>query len=134
MERLSLSASSATKTTTTDAGHRSHLGRDADCGRPNRAVVLRRRYQSLTPGVFVLLRQIVSMNEEKEQVYRAYVKGEASEAVVRDVFGDDFEEFEKRRELVSLMEETPNKEPSDDLFKTPNMNEYIEENQTADEL
>jgi len=74
------------------------------------------------------------MNEEKEQVYRAYVKGEASEAVVRDVFGDDFEEFEKRRELVSLMEETPNKEPSDDLFKTPNMNEYIEENQTADEL
>jgi len=71
---------------------------------------------------------------EKEQVYRAYVRGEASVDEVREVFGDDFEEFTERRELVEVMEETPNIEPSDDLFKTPNMSEYLSENQTADDL
>jgi len=53
---------------------------------------------------------------EKKEVYRAYVRGEASEAEVSEVFGDNFDEFQERRELVDVMEETPNIEPSDDLF------------------
>jgi len=71
---------------------------------------------------------------EKKEVYKAYIRGEASEVEVQDVFGDDFEEVEKRRELVEMMEETPNIEPSDSLFETPDMSEYLSENQTADEL
>jgi len=54
---------------------------------------------------------------ERKEVYEDYLRGEASESEVRDVFGADFEEFEERRELVDLMDETPNKSPSDDLFE-----------------
>jgi len=71
---------------------------------------------------------------EKKEVYKAYVMGDASEFEVREVFGADFNEFEERRELVDLMSDTPNKSPSDDLFETPAMGEFLRENQTADEL
>jgi len=71
---------------------------------------------------------------DKKEVYEDYLRGEASEPEVREVFGADFEEFEERRELVEIMEDTPNKEPSEDLFDTPAIDEFLEENQTADEL
>jgi len=54
---------------------------------------------------------------ERKEVYEDYLRGEASESEVREVFGADFEEFMARRELVDVMEGTPNKSPSDDLFE-----------------
>jgi len=71
---------------------------------------------------------------DKREVYEDYLRGDASESEVREVFGAGFEEFIARRELVDVMEGTPNKSPSDDLFETPAMDEFIEKNQTADEL
>jgi len=53
---------------------------------------------------------------KKNDVYRDYVRGEASESDVHEVFGGDFDEFVERRKWVDLMRETPNKPPSDGLL------------------
>lgn len=53
---------------------------------------------------------------EKVRVYRAYQNGEASEEDVREVFGDDIEEFEKFNGLMEVVRDTTTNEPSDDLF------------------
>jgi len=54
---------------------------------------------------------------ERKEVYKDYLQGEASEDEVREVFGDEFEEIDERRKLVTMMKKTPNREPSDDLFE-----------------
>lgn len=53
---------------------------------------------------------------EKVRVYRAYQNGEATEEDVREVFGDDFEEFEEFDDLMAVVRDTTTNDPSDDLF------------------
>lgn len=50
------------------------------------------------------------------RVYRAYRNGEATEEDVREVFGDDFPEFEEFHDLMEVVSNTTTNEPSDDLF------------------
>lgn len=53
---------------------------------------------------------------EKVRVYRAYQNGEATEEDVREVFGDDFRDFEEFHDLMEVVSNTTTNEPSDDLF------------------
>lgn len=53
---------------------------------------------------------------EKVRVYRAYQRDEATLEEVREVFGDDFEEFESFDSLMDVVRNTTTNEPSDDLF------------------
>ena len=53
---------------------------------------------------------------EKVRVYRAYRNGEATEEDVREVFGDDFTEFEEFHDLMKVVSNTTTNDPSDDLF------------------
>lgn len=53
---------------------------------------------------------------EKVSVYRAYKNGDATEEDVREVFGDDFTEFEEFNDLMRVVSNTTTNEPSDDLF------------------
>lgn len=55
-------------------------------------------------------------DDEKARVYRAFQQGEATLEDVREVFGDDFEEFEAFADLMDVVEETTTNEASDDLF------------------
>ncbi|QLG63322.1 hypothetical protein [Halorarum salinum] len=55
-------------------------------------------------------------NEEaKERVYRQYCLGEATEEDVEEVFGEDFDEFLRRREFKDSLQRTPTNEATDAL-------------------
>lgn len=54
--------------------------------------------------------------EEKARVYRKYQHGEATMDDVREVFGDDIDEFEDFDSLMDVVRESTTNEASDDLF------------------
>jgi hypothetical protein len=55
-------------------------------------------------------------HSDKARVYRVYRADEAYLEDVRDVFGEDIQEFEDFDALMALVDATPTNEPSDDLF------------------
>lgn len=58
-----------------------------------------------------------SSRSEKARVFRAYHNGEASEEEVREVFGDDFEQFTEFSDFMAVVEESTTNEATDDLFQ-----------------
>jgi hypothetical protein len=54
---------------------------------------------------------------ERVRVYRAYRRGEASKEDVREVFGEEIDEFESFNDLMQVVAETPTNEPDADLFR-----------------
>jgi hypothetical protein len=52
----------------------------------------------------------------KSRVYRAYRRGEITRGEAIDKFGDDADEFESFDSLMDVVDSTPTREPSDDLF------------------
>ncbi|WP_115862417.1 hypothetical protein [Halorussus litoreus] len=54
--------------------------------------------------------------EEKARIYRKYQQGDATMDDVREVFGDDIDEFEEFDALMDVVSESATNEPSDDLF------------------
>jgi hypothetical protein len=50
----------------------------------------------------------------REEIYRRYCRGDATKSEVETVFGEEFEEFQKRREFISLVKETPTNDLSGD--------------------
>ena len=61
-------------------------------------------------------RFLTNDDDEKERVYRRFLQGDATEEDVREVFGDDFDEFVERREFVAAIKETPTNSASEDLI------------------
>lgn len=55
--------------------------------------------------------------EEKARVYHEYRQGEATADDVREVFGDDVEEFENFEEMMQVVRDSTTNEASDDLFQ-----------------
>lgn len=53
---------------------------------------------------------------EKSKVVRAYRRGDATRADVRDVFGGDIGEFEDFEALMDLVDSTPTNNATGDLF------------------
>jgi len=53
---------------------------------------------------------------EKSRVFREYRNGDATRADVQEVFGDDFDEFERFDRLMDLVAATPTNTPSPELF------------------
>jgi|AntDeeMinimDraft_4_1070355.scaffolds.fasta_scaffold04082_2 hypothetical protein len=52
----------------------------------------------------------------QEEIYRRYCRGDATKSEVEAVFGEEFEEFQERREFISLVNETPTNDLPGDLI------------------
>lgn len=71
-------------------------------------------------------------DSEKAEVYRRWRGGEVSDEEAKEFFGSDFELVQQLAKNDAIVERTP--DPDDDGIDTPDMEEFLTENQDADDL